>query len=364
MTYLLPCRPKPQPDELFSSWMIRLGNTYRTQFCDFLYLLGLAQHLHNSDIDRVAPGSLVKDICELTGTDPKEGRGTLLTHRMTVLHNDRLRIDTPEWPWLIPIGRSHRSGPHTGFQFCPMCLKSGEPHFKWHWRIAFVCCCPTHRILLQDKCPKCGNSIHATSQGLWGLRAEPRMDYLIRMERCRHCQFDLRHTPTKPASELLVSRQKALVEKVEAAGKGTNGSAADWFAVLRHILTLIVGPNLGLEQLRRVVANCSLVSRVDVPLPYEPDAEILPFEELAVESRVLALQAATWLAEKWPTRFVDCARTAKVEYPALNRNAISVPWFNEAAMAGYSWHDIEAQTSAKKQSQRPVIAATTRREHG
>jgi hypothetical protein len=176
------------------------------------------------------------------------------------------------------------------------------------------------------------------------------MDYLIRLERCRHCQFDLRHSSTKPASELLVNCQRTLIENLEAVGKGTDGSAADWFAVLRHILTLIVGPNLGLEQFRRVVANRSHVGRVDVPLPYEPDAEILPFEELTVESRALALQTAIWLAGEWPTRFVDCAMTARVEYPALNRNAISVPWFNEGVMAGYTWHDVEGEKPRKKPS--------------
>lgn len=108
---LLPYRPKPQPDELFSSWLIRLGNGYRMQFCDFLQLLGLAEHLHNSDIDRLAPDSLVGSVCELTGTDPEVGRATLLTHRMFVLHNDRLSdrhagVALVDPHWTIPSKRS------------------------------------------------------------------------------------------------------------------------------------------------------------------------------------------------------------------------------------------------------------------
>lgn len=133
---LLPCRPKPQPDELFSSWLIRLSRTYCLQFCDFLQMVGLARHLNNSDIDRIASDSLVRSVCKVTGTDPIIARATLLRRRMSALHNDRLRIDTPEWPWLIPIGRSHRSGAIAGFQFCPLCLNSSEPYFRWQWRIA------------------------------------------------------------------------------------------------------------------------------------------------------------------------------------------------------------------------------------
>jgi TniQ len=364
--YLLPCRPKPLPDELFSSWLIRLASTYCMQFCDFLQMLGLAQHLHNSDIDRIASASLVRSVCKVTGTDPIVGRATLLTHLTSVVHNDKLRIDTPEWPWLIPIGRSHRSGAIAGFQFCPLCLSSSEPYFRWQWRIAFVCCCPVHRVLLVDRCPECRASIHASAQGLWGLRDDPRMEYLIRMERCRSCRFDLRHALAVVADDSLVQRQEALIRKLESAEKGTDAVAADHFAVLRHIVSLIVGQNLGLERFRQVIADRSGLSRVDVPLPYEPDAEILHFEELAVRSRALALEAAIWLLEEWPTRFVDCARAAEVTYPALNRNAISVRWFNEVVMAAYAWHEIDTEASSPQDAGRrkPVRSVRRLREKG
>ncbi|MBB5315824.1 hypothetical protein [Tunturibacter empetritectus] len=182
------------------------------------------------------------------------------------------------------------------------------------------------------------------------------MEYLLRMERCRNCQFDLRHALAVVADDSLVQRQEALTLKLESAEKGT----ADYFAVLRHIVSLIVGQNLGLERFRQVIADRSGLPRVDVPLPYEPDAEMLHFEELAVHARVLALEAAIWLTEEWPTRFVDCARTAEVSYPALNRNAISVRWFNEVVMAGYAWHEIDTGTyRIKALTKNPPARAVT-----
>jgi hypothetical protein len=167
------------------------------------------------------------------------------------------------------------------------------------------------------------------------------MDQLISMERCRACRLDLRHAPALAASGPLVDRQEVLIRRLKAAEEGSDATAAGRFAVLRHIVSLIVGENLGLEHFRRVVAERSGLSRVDVPLPYEPDAEILAFEELPVGSRALSLEAAVWLTEEWPVRFVNCAKSAEVVYPALNRNAISIPWFNEAVMASYSWHEID-----------------------
>ena len=195
------------------------------------------------------------------------------------------------------------------------------------------------------------------------------MEYLIRMERCRNCQFDLRHSLAVVAHDSLIQRQEALIQKLESAEKGTDARVADHFAALRHIVSLIVGQNLGLERFRQVVADRTGLSRVDVPLPYEPDEDILHFEELAVRSRALALEAAIWLLEEWPARFVDCARTAEVTYPALNRNAISVRWFNSAVMAGYAWDEIDTETYriqalAKKPPARAVTETISQTQAG
>jgi hypothetical protein len=86
-------------------------------------------------------------------------------------------------------------------------------------------------------------------------------------------------------------RQEVLIQKLESEEKGTGATVADHFAVLRHIVNLIAGENLGLERFWQVVADRSGLPRVDVPLPYEPDEEILHFEELTVRSRALALEA-------------------------------------------------------------------------
>jgi hypothetical protein len=73
-----------------------------------------------------------------------------------------------------------------------------------------------------------------------------------------------------------------------------------------------------------------------MPIPYEPDAEILSFEEADVYTRAAVLTAASWLIQDWPTRFVTCCRDAAVHHPALNRKgAISVRWFLEPTLSAY-----------------------------
>jgi hypothetical protein len=72
-----------------------------------------------------------------------------------------------------------------------------------------------------------------------------------------------------------------------------------------HLITLLFGENRGLEELRRVVAARSGIDRVDVPIPYEPDQDIVPFEEADLATRLKALMAASWLFEGWPSPFAE-----------------------------------------------------------
>lgn len=89
----------------------------------------------------------------------------------------------------------------------------------------------------------------------------------------------------------------------------------------------------------------STVDRVDVPIPYEPDQDIVPFEEADLATRVRTLLAATWLFDNWPERFIDCCVEAQIQYPALNRNSIAVREYGEAAFSAYT--KIERSTLRK-----------------
>lgn len=300
---------------------------------DFLDLLGLPLHGRNSDLDRWVPDRLMAGVSEMTGTDPDVARRTLLSTRVRALYTDKLQIETRAWPWMIPVGGSRRFGRTYGLQACPFCLASDPPYFKWQWATAIFCCCQAHGTLLIDSCPRCSASIHASSQGLLGA-ARGRMGVPhIRVECCSGCGFDLRRALPASASEHLLEFEAAYESELAAAGKGTESS--DRFAVLRHLITLLFGENRGLENLRRVVASRSGTPRIDVPIPYEPDQDIVPFEEANVSFRSKVVLAAHWLFQDWPERFIDCCQEAKVQYPALNRNAIQVLWFCEVATSAY-----------------------------
>lgn len=54
-----------------------------------------------------------------------------------------------------------------------------------------------------------------------------------------------------------------------------------------------------------------------------------------MEMRELILEAAFWLIDKWPNRFLRCCQSAGVRHPALNRGSVSILWFNKAVTEAY-----------------------------
>jgi TniQ len=326
---LLTCRPKPKPDELFSSWLIRLAEMYRMRLSDFLQFLGIASHFHSSDIDRLAPEELIRLVAMMTGTDLEDARRTLLRTRVRLFPVDQVQTESPSWAWLIPLGHSRRSGRIAGFQFCPVCLASDTPYFRWQWSIALWCCCPVHNVLLADTCPCCAATIHPSRGGLLGAMRALGDDDPVHLARCTNCAFDLRRAQVQPAPDLLVQKQISYEEFLKSGGEGTE--VIEFFAVLRHIVSLIFGENRALEEFRQVVARLSSARRVDRPVPYEPDVELLTFEEADVLTRSHVLWAANWLMEEWPARFVECCREAEVSHSALHQRAIRVRWYCEVA---------------------------------
>jgi hypothetical protein len=116
----------------------------------------------------------------------------------------------------------------------------------------------------------------------------------------------------------LLGVQEQLERKL-VDGSRDPDAVQEYFATFRHLITLLFGENRGLEELRRIVASSSCLPRPDKTMPYEPDADVVPFEEASVAERAGAMMSADWLIEDWPERFVQCCQEARIEFVAVNR---------------------------------------------
>lgn len=189
-----PAHPKPLPDELLSSWIVRVAeaNAIRLQTLSWM-LFGNGVSPWNRDIDRNAPQWLIDALCEHTGSSYWDVfRMTLVTYEGR-LHSHRQAFG--QLRWILPIrsyGMRHRA---FGQQFCPECLaKDSIPCFRKQWRVAFFTYCPEHHVELLDACPGCGLPV-IIFRGDFGrelMNARP-------MFVCHACGYDFREAPRKSA---------------------------------------------------------------------------------------------------------------------------------------------------------------------
>jgi len=134
--------PKPLPNELFSSWIVRMAYAHKTHPHTFENLyLNLTQRLFSKNID-VALDEKTKLLIQ------KKCRHTVDIHILTMQSystflQEKVIINGFN-KWITPL------------RYCPKCLRSDKiPYFRKIWRITFLTICFEHQCYLQDKCPQC-----------------------------------------------------------------------------------------------------------------------------------------------------------------------------------------------------------------
>lgn len=184
---LLPAHLHPLPEELLSSWLVRLAHAHGLKlqtFCDLVF--GKPLQVWNRDIDRYAPLWLLDALADLTATPiERVWQTTVAAYEGVVFPQQNA---TGVQRWTLCAGMYHRTRLMHWLQTCPACLAEGPvPYYRRPWRLAFMTCCARHRLQLIDACPQCGAGI-AFFRGELG---RPRQRDVVSLSRCHACQFDL-----------------------------------------------------------------------------------------------------------------------------------------------------------------------------
>lgn len=187
---LWPAHPKPLPDELLSSWIVRIVTANGVKLNTLTrQLFGPDLTPWNRDIDRNAPEWLLRVICARTGV-PRERavRATLHGYQGRVFPKSLL---SGQLRWILPVKVWGSTRLGYGVQYCPLCLAEGqEPYFRRAWRVGFYTFCPIHHIMLQDACPACGAAVALHRRDIGKNIDESRA-----LSHCHVCQYDYRAGP-------------------------------------------------------------------------------------------------------------------------------------------------------------------------
>lgn len=326
---LWPAHPKPLPDELLSSWIVRVAQANGIKLQTLCWMLfGNARSPWNQDADRSAPKWLLKTMCQHTGTNYWDAYHTTLTTYRTILYQGRRR--SGQLRWILPVRTYAMSRKGYGQQFCPQCLAEDQtPYFRKAWRVALFTFCPRHRLMLHDACPSCGVPLafHRSDFGVEQKKTRP-------ISSCYACGSDFRAASTVEPNFSSKEVEKLFSEMLvflQTPGGRTERFDLAFFLVL-HQFCRIMGSRQNTGRLRSFVAN-----RVGMEMP---DIELgrTPIECRRVAERHDLLVCALWLMAAPTERIREAWEASAVRYNLMLKDLDESPkWFLQLTARFSNW---------------------------
>ena len=303
---LWPIHPHPLPDELLSSWMIRIahGNGFKVHnfYAEFF---GREKQIWNRDIDHHAPLWLLEALEERTGVSRARIEQTTLRNFESWVFDEFTENGITKG--VLPLGVFHRTRRSFGQQFCPLCFREdSQPYLRRRWRLALTFICDRHRVFMQDRCPTCERPLIPHRADFGARLGVPEK---TTMGRCYSCRSRL-DTVVITAAPELVQVQKFL-NKVLSMGYVELGDAT------------MYSPQF-FEGLRRImrIAPSEVVFSKKRPV----------FELASIQQRALLLQFSMQLIESWPSKLLMRCEEIPHAYTTLMAAGDVVPYWLQSVL--------------------------------
>ncbi|HEX8633965.1 MAG TPA: TniQ family protein [Pyrinomonadaceae bacterium] len=308
---LWPAHIKPHPDELLSSWLVRLAMEHGIKLHTFCSIIWPRKQIWNRDIDRSADTELLQTLSNKTATPVERVRATTLAAYESVLYEEHKSLGPAAW--ITPVGIYHRTHTKCGQQFCPSCLaEDKEPYYRRKWRLAFMVACEKHHALLHDRCPQCCGAVNFHRDELGNFRKFAAES----MTTCNHCGFDLRAVSettlpvpvTPPEVRFNADLLSAIDTGVVRVSESVFTYSHLYFAALRQIMKVMAMHDSRVDRLRQAICSTFDIAPY-TPLTSRPRPDV---QELDIFNRRRLLALTHCLLEEWPSRFIELSRKYKV----------------------------------------------------
>lgn len=227
--------PKPQTNELLSSWLARVAranDTATTSFTNMHFKEYAKNIIWQRDLDVWCPENLINRLAEkshlskeqILNMTLKSYEGKLQQH---IHGKSRTRF-------IQPLGNYCHIKTNGGLRFCPICLKEGTiPYFRKEWRLSFYTACIKHGCLMHNRCYLC-------SAPLVIYKNYNEKDFTF----CYKCGADLKNANAYIVNKLSFGLQAIecllkIIDQGYSTKFGKKVSSIDFFKFLKQINKMI-----------------------------------------------------------------------------------------------------------------------------
>lgn len=303
---LWPVHPHPLPDELLSSWMIRLahGNGFKVHNFYSEYF-GPDKQIWNRDIDHHAPQWLLDGLAQKTGVSQQRIAQTTLRDLESWAFEKF--NETGVTRWVLPLGIFHRTRRAYGQQFCPICFREdAQPYLRRSWRLALTVVCDVHGVYMQDRCSVCNDPLIPHRSDFGPRRGVPQSTTMARCHKCRSSLSKLVTTADPP----LVQTQRYINQTLKSGYAELDGK-------------IIYAPQVfdGLRRLMRLIRR-----------EFVPSTKGKIFERIEIPQRAILLQLACQLTVNWPQQFLQKCKAVPHPYTLLSEGDGDIPYWLYSVM--------------------------------
>lgn len=220
------------PDELLSSWLVRLAFANGVHPLTLTDVIWPKWRVWMLDLDRGVAPERECQATEFLGVASDVWQAATLRD-IAYQVSGGLPSRPGVWPWVLAIGARNRrrSG---GLQYCPECLATDSiPYFRLRWRLAWHIACETHRVYLRDDCPVCASPLEPHRLG-------PECDHPAM---CAHCAADFTKGDHCERANPDILRFQKLADGAVLCGKAMfhdqSVSARAWFEMAGFLAALV-----------------------------------------------------------------------------------------------------------------------------
>ncbi|HHX2509393.1 TPA: TniQ family protein [Neisseria subflava] len=314
---ILPAHPKPYPDELFTSWLVRLAHANGLKVQTFCHLLFPNYEIWNRDIDRHTPDWLVNTLAEKTGCSTIRIKTTTLDSLQGRLF-DKNNF-SGQLTWINSLKANHRKRDNNAIVYCPLCLATdNETYFRKSWRIALYTFCPIHQIMMHDCCPKCGIYVAFHRQDL----GKPNLQRFTELKYCWNCQYDLSNSPCENViffnDEIRLQWQNWL-NQIANLDYLFNQSEKEQLKILHHFLAITTSKKLAPDLYSYL---CKQIHQIPVQLER---SRRLSWESRSLAERHSTIHACLWLMQNFPKNLFQAWQDKVVRYNHLLKDFNDCP---------------------------------------